>query len=152
MSYEYLACLVFYISLLRQVFKMKIKGYIPDFKLAFEHFCIHTGGRGVIEEIEKQLQLAPDNVQPSKDTLFRYGNTSSSSIWSVLAAETAVTATCWRPTMDCDTINVSQLAKQDAHSQEHALCCQHLILPPPLPPPPCQYDHDMNGQNLKEGC
>ncbi len=69
-----------------QVFKMKIKGYIPDFKLAFEHFCIHTGGRGVIEEIEKQLQLAPDNVQPSKDTLFRYGNTSSSSIWSVLAA------------------------------------------------------------------
>lgn len=64
---------------------MKIKGYIPDFKLAFEHFCIHTGGRGVIEEIEKQLQLAPDNVQPSKDTLFRYGNTSSSSIWSVFA-------------------------------------------------------------------
>lgn len=68
-----------------QVFKMKIGGYIPDFKLAFEHFCIHTGGRGVIEEIEKQLQLAPESVQPSKDTLFRYGNTSSSSIWSVLA-------------------------------------------------------------------
>lgn len=63
---------------------MKIRGYIPDFKLAFEHFCIHTGGRGVIEEIEKQLQLAPDSVQPSKDTLFRYGNTSSSSIWLVL--------------------------------------------------------------------
>ena len=67
-----------------QVFKMKIGGYIPDFKLAFEHFCIHTGGRGVIEEIEKQLQLAPESVQPSKDTLFRYGNTSSSSIWYVL--------------------------------------------------------------------
>ena len=67
-----------------QVFKMKIGGYIPDFKLAFEHFCIHTGGRGVIEEIEKQLQLAPESVQPSKDTLFRYGNTSSSSIWCVL--------------------------------------------------------------------
>lgn len=64
-----------------QVFKMKIKGYIPDFKLAFEHFCIHTGGRGVIEEIEKQLQLSPEQVQPSKDALFRYGNTSSSSIW-----------------------------------------------------------------------
>lgn len=66
---------------LLQVFKMKIKGYIPDFKLAFEHFCIHTGGRGVIEEIEKQLQLSPEQVQPSKDALFRYGNTSSSSIW-----------------------------------------------------------------------
>ena len=60
---------------------MKIRGYIPDFKLAFEHFCIHTGGRGVIEEIEKQLQLSPEQVQPSKDALFRYGNTSSSSIW-----------------------------------------------------------------------
>ena len=70
-------------SMWLQVFKMKIGGYIPDFKLAFEHFCIHTGGRGVIEEIEKQLQLAPESVQPSKDTLFRYGNTSSSSIWCV---------------------------------------------------------------------
>lgn len=112
--------LCFYTSVLLQVFNMKIKGYIPDFKLAFEHFCIHTGGRGVIEEIEKQLQLAPDNVQPSKDTLFRYGNTSSSSIWSVLAALTAVMATCWRLTMDCNTVNVSQLANQDVHSQKHA--------------------------------
>ncbi len=106
---------------------MKIKGYIPDFKLAFEHFCIHTGGRGVIEEIEKQLQLAPDNVQPSKDTLFRYGNTSSSSIWSVLGACTAVMATCWRLIMARNSIDVSQLAKQDVHSQEHASCCQYLL-------------------------
>lgn len=60
---------------------MKLKPYIPDFNLAFEHFCIHTGGRGVIEEIEKQLHLKPEHVQPSKDTLFRYGNVSSSSIW-----------------------------------------------------------------------
>ncbi|KAL3157470.1 Ataxin 2-like [Trebouxia sp. C0010 RCD-2024] len=78
--------LIFFANLVaRKVFKMKIRGYIPDFKLAFEHFCIHTGGRGVIEEIEKQLQLAPESVQPSKDTLFRYGNTSSSSIWYVLS-------------------------------------------------------------------
>ncbi|KAJ0041095.1 hypothetical protein Pint_27504 [Pistacia integerrima] len=27
---------------------MKIKPYIPDFKLAFEHFCIHAGGRAVL--------------------------------------------------------------------------------------------------------
>ena len=139
---------MFYISLLRQVFKMKIKGYIPDFKLAFEHFCIHTGGRGVIEEIEKQLQLAPDNVQPSKDTLFRYGNTSSSSIWSVLGVETAVTATCWRLTMDCNTVNVSQLAKQDVYSQKHAC----VLSIPIISLPTCQYNHGMNGQNLKEGC
>ena len=131
--------------MLRQVFKMKIKGYIPDFKLAFEHFCIHTGGRGVIEEIEKQLQLAPDNVQPSKDTLFRYGNTSSSSIWSVFGAITAVMATCWRLTMDCNTVNVSQLAKQDAHSQKHA-CVLSIHVEQ------FQCDSDMNGQNLKDCC
>mgnify|MGYP001810930983 CR=1 FL=1 len=29
----------------RQFLKLKgVKPYIPDFKLAFEHFCIHTGG------------------------------------------------------------------------------------------------------------
>ena len=38
-----------------QVLKRRMKPYIPDFKLAFEHVCIHTGGRGVVEEIEKQL-------------------------------------------------------------------------------------------------
>ena len=57
------------------------RSYIPDFKLAFEHFCIHTGGRGVIDAIEKQLELLPDNVAPSRETLYRYGNVSSSSIW-----------------------------------------------------------------------
>ena len=69
-----------------QVLKRKIKAYIPDFKLAFEHVCIHTGGRGVVEEIEKQLSMTPELMQPSKDTLFRYGNTSSSSIWCAYRA------------------------------------------------------------------
>ena len=59
----------------------KIKPYVPNFKRAFEHFIIHTGGRAVVEEIEKQLSLTPYLTQPSRDTLHRYGNTSSSSIW-----------------------------------------------------------------------
>lgn len=71
---------------MRQVLKRRMKPYIPDFKLAFEHVCIHTGGRGVVEEIEKQLAMTPALMQPSKDTLFRYGNTSSSSIWCDPAA------------------------------------------------------------------
>lgn len=64
-----------------QMLRLKVRSYIPDFKLAFEHFCIHTGGRGVIDAIEKQLELLPENVAPSRETLFRYGNVSSSSIW-----------------------------------------------------------------------
>ncbi|KAK9845571.1 hypothetical protein WJX84_002610, partial [Apatococcus fuscideae] len=78
--------LLFFFNLIaRKVLKVRMRGYIPDFKLAFEHFCIHTGGRGVIDEIEKQLELTPSHTQPSKEALFRYGNVSSSSVWYVLA-------------------------------------------------------------------
>ena len=28
-----------------QVLKRRVKPYVPDFKLAFEHVCIHTGAR-----------------------------------------------------------------------------------------------------------
>jgi len=63
----------------------KMAPYTPDFGAAFSHFCIHTGGRGVIDEMEKQLRLPHAAVAPSRDTLHRYGNTSSSSIWYILA-------------------------------------------------------------------
>ncbi|XP_010483281.1 PREDICTED: 3-ketoacyl-CoA synthase 2-like isoform X2 [Camelina sativa] len=70
----------------RKVFKVKkIKPYIPDFKLAFEHFCIHAGGRALLDEIEKNLDLSEWHMEPSRMTLNRYGNTSSSSLWYELA-------------------------------------------------------------------
>ncbi len=64
-----------------QGLRKKIKPYIPDFKLAFDKVCIHTGGRAVIDEIEKQLRLTAEMVEPSRAVLYRYGNVSSSSIW-----------------------------------------------------------------------
>ncbi|KAL6010770.1 3-ketoacyl-CoA synthase 5 [Asimina triloba] len=74
--------LLFLFSLLgRKVLNPKWKRYIPDFKQAFEHFCIHAGGRGVIEELGKNLQLSAEQVEASKMTLYRFGNTSSSSPW-----------------------------------------------------------------------
>ncbi|XP_008796071.2 3-ketoacyl-CoA synthase 11-like [Phoenix dactylifera] len=69
----------------KKIFKMKLKPYIPDFKLAFEHFCIHAGGRAVLEELEKNLQLSEWHMEPSRMTLYRFGNTSSSSLWYELA-------------------------------------------------------------------
>ncbi|XP_024017116.1 3-ketoacyl-CoA synthase 11 [Morus notabilis] len=69
----------------RKIFKMKIKQYVPDFKLAFEHICIHAGGRAVLDEIEKNLSLTKWHVEPSRMTLYRFGNTSSSSLWYELA-------------------------------------------------------------------
>ena len=69
-----------------QVLGMKMKAYMPDFSRAFEHFCIHTGGRGVIDGMEKQLGLTRAHMQPTRDALFRYGNVSSSSIWCAILA------------------------------------------------------------------
>lgn len=73
--------LFFFTLICKKLFRMKIKPYIPDFKLAFEHFCIHAGGRAVLDEIEKNLNLSDWNMEPSRMTLYRFGNTSSSSLW-----------------------------------------------------------------------
>lgn len=78
--------IIFLINLIaRKILNMKIKQYVPDFKLAFEHVCIHAGGRGVLDEIEKNLSLTEWHVEPSRMSLYRFGNTSSSCLWYELA-------------------------------------------------------------------
>ena len=59
--------------------------YVPNFKKAFEHFCIHAGGKAVIDAIEDNLRLHKEAAEASRMTLYRFGNASSSSLWYELS-------------------------------------------------------------------
>ncbi|KAL8236802.1 hypothetical protein R6Q59_017883 [Mikania micrantha] len=61
------------------------KPYIPDYKQAFQHFCIHAASKTALNELQRNLGLSDQNMEASRATLHRFGNTSSSSIWYELA-------------------------------------------------------------------
>ncbi|EKE38421.1 hypothetical protein ENUP19_0146G0036 [Entamoeba nuttalli] len=52
-----------------------------DVRKAFQGFCIHAGGRGVIDAVQKKFNLTDEDCMPSRAGLCRFGNTSSASIW-----------------------------------------------------------------------
>ncbi|CAM0943599.1 unnamed protein product [Alopecurus aequalis] len=70
---------------LKRVFGITMKPYSPNFTLALEHFCVHAGGRSVLDVLERSLNLSAWHMEPSRMTLYRFGNTSSSSLWYELA-------------------------------------------------------------------
>jgi hypothetical protein len=51
----------------------KVARYVPNFKTGIHHFCIHAGGRAVIDGIEKNLQLSKEDTEPSRLALYHFG-------------------------------------------------------------------------------
>jgi hypothetical protein len=41
------------------------------------HVAAAAGGRGIIDGLEKEMQLSRRQVEPSRASLYRFGNTSS---------------------------------------------------------------------------
>jgi predicted naringenin-chalcone synthase len=82
---------------------MTLSSYIPDLleedfatfanralaktgltKQDIAHWCIHPGGKKILEAVQKTLSLNNDNLQASYDVLKNYGNMSSPSILFIL--------------------------------------------------------------------
>ncbi len=84
-------------------FLMTLSGYIPDLieedfeplvnralakagftKLSINNWCIHPGGKKIVEVIQKSLQLPVEKLQYSYQVLKEYGNMSSPTLLFVL--------------------------------------------------------------------
>ncbi len=84
-------------------FLMTLSGYVPQLieeditalvdealrqsniaKEAVGYWCIHPGGRKIVDTIQKQLGLNDCDTQPAREVLRNYGNMSSATIFFVL--------------------------------------------------------------------
>ncbi|KAH0573206.1 3-ketoacyl-CoA synthase [Spironucleus salmonicida] len=58
---------------------------MPKICSGIDKFCFHCGGRGVLDGMQQMFNLNKQQMEASRAALWRYGNTSSASIWYGLA-------------------------------------------------------------------
>uniref|UniRef100_A0A6N2KMF9 3-ketoacyl-CoA synthase n=1 Tax=Salix viminalis TaxID=40686 RepID=A0A6N2KMF9_SALVM len=63
----------------------KVKPYVPNFMKAIDHVITHVGAKHVLDGVERKLKLSKADMEASRMTLYRFGNTASSSVWYGLA-------------------------------------------------------------------
>lgn len=77
------------VNLIAQYFHM-IKSnvdrpYNPDFSKTVNHFFPHVGGKPVLDDLQKKLGFSDEQMEASRMTLYRFGNTSTCSVWYEVA-------------------------------------------------------------------
>ena len=85
------------VTLMLQIKYLAKPSYVPNFNAAFQHFALHTGGRAVLDGFAKApLSLTEAQLEHSRQTLSKFGNTSAASTWCGDASAGSLNRAQWR--------------------------------------------------------
>jgi hypothetical protein len=60
------------LSFLYVLLPYQVRPYVPDFKRGIDHWCIHAGGRAVVDGVGENLKLGERQIEPSRATLYKW--------------------------------------------------------------------------------